>query len=162
MSSLASRSVPVSTIISSAARLAPPVIAVLGLLWNGFGISQFLGTLERTPQSLMQMGMTPEQAAVYAAYPMWMTVAFGIGVFGGLAGSALLLARSRYAPSVLGASLAGYLVLYVGDVTEGVFAALGAPQVAILTTVVVIAAGLLGWSRHLSRTTDPAATNGGW
>jgi hypothetical protein len=39
--------------------------------------------------------------------------------------------------------LAAYLVLYVGDITQGVFQAFGMGQVIILTTVVLIAAGLL-------------------
>jgi len=30
--------------------------------------------------------------------------------------------------------LVGYIILYIGDFTEGIFAALGAPQVIILTT----------------------------
>lgn len=32
---------------------------------------------------------------------------------------------------------------YLGDITEGVFAVLGTPQVVVLTLVVIIAAGLL-------------------
>ena len=95
--------------------------------------------------------MTPAQAAVYSSYPVWMTLGFAVGAFGGLVGSALLLARRRLATPVLLASLVGYIVLYVGDITEGVFAALGAPQVAVLTAVVLIAAGLLLWSRQLSQ-----------
>jgi len=131
-------------------RFAPPLVAALGIAWNLFGVSQFLGTLRSTPESLMEMGMTRAQAAVYTSYPTWMTVGFAVGVFGGLAGSVLLLTRRRAAVPVFAASLAGYVVLFVGDVTEGVFAALGASQVAILSTVVAIAAGLLAWSRWLA------------
>jgi hypothetical protein len=62
------------------------------------------------------------------------------------------LARPEPPPSSLAASLIGYLVLYAGDITEGVFAALGWPQVAILSAVVAIAACLLVWARRLHRT----------
>jgi hypothetical protein len=125
--------------------------AAAGAAWNLFGVFQFLQSLNSTQQSLVKMGMTAEQAAVYAGYPEWMTIAFAVGVGAGLAGSVLILARRASAVPVLAASLAGYVLLYIGDITEGVFAALGPPQVAILTTVVAVAVGLLMWSRHLAR-----------
>lgn len=133
--------------------MTKPVVAgaLAGLAWNIFGVVKFVETLSNTPESLMQMGMTTAQAQVYTSYPTWMTVAFGVGVFGGLAGSALILFKSRFAVSVLAFSLVAYIALYVGDITEGVFAALGAPQVAVLTTVVVVAAALFVWSRALVR-----------
>jgi hypothetical protein len=124
---------------------------LLGVAWNLFGAIQFVKTLQSTPESLMQMGMTAQQAAVYSAYPLWMNVAFALGVFGGLAGSILLLARKRLAQPVFAASLVGYVVLFVGDITEGVFAALGASQVVVLSFVVMIAAALFAWSRSLER-----------
>jgi hypothetical protein len=135
-----------------AARAAPVVVATGGLAWNTFGVLQFLQTLASTPESLRHMGMTAEQAEAYASYPAWMTFAFAVGVGGGLGGSLLLLAGRRQAVPVLAASLIGYLLLYAGDITEGVFAALGWPQVAILTAVVAIAACLLVWARRLDRT----------
>lgn len=77
-----------------------------------------------------------------------MTAAFAVGVFGGLAGSALLLLRRKLALPLFAASLAAYVALYVGDVTEGVFAAIGPSQIVVLTLVVVIAAGLLWAARR--------------
>jgi hypothetical protein len=44
-----------------------------------------------------------------------------------------------------------YVVLYIGDYTEGVFAALGPPQVIILTFVVVIAGALLALSHFFGK-----------
>lgn len=132
------------------ARAAPALAVALGAVaWNLFGVVQFFQSLRNTPQSLEAMGMAPEAARVYASYPMWMTAAFAVGVFGGLAGSVLLGLRRRVAVPVFAASLAGYAVLYAGDVTEGVFAAVGPSQVLVLTTVVTIALGLWSWSRHL-------------
>ena len=123
-------------------------VATLGLAWNAFGLFQFVRSFQNTPESLMAMGMTAEQAHVYTAYPAWMTAAFAVGVVGGLVGSLLLLLRDRRATQVFLASLLGYVVLYIGDVTEGVFAALGAPQVIVLTVVVGISAALLAWSKR--------------
>lgn len=118
-------------------------VAILGLAWNIFGIIQFLPTVQGTVGSLMSNGMTKEQAELYVSLPSWMTVAFATGVFGGVLGCLLLLLRSPWSRVVFAVSLAAYLVLYVGDITQGVFQAFGMGQVIILTTVVLIAAGLL-------------------
>jgi hypothetical protein len=123
-------------------------VALLGLAWNIFGIVQFLGQFGATEAALMGKGMTPEQAALYAAQPMWMTIAFAVGVFGGVFGSILLLMRKRLAVGVFVASLVGYIILYIGDITTGIFKVFGMPQVMILSTVVVIAAALLVTSRN--------------
>jgi lysylphosphatidylglycerol synthetase-like protein (DUF2156 family) len=101
-----------------------------------------------TEQSLIASGLTSDQAAVMTGYPGWMTLAFAIGVFGGLAGSILLLLRQGLARTILAASLAAYVALWIGDAMHGVFAAMGAPQIIILTTVVAIAAALFLLSRH--------------
>jgi hypothetical protein len=98
----------------------------------------------------MTMGLEQTKAMTMTSYPLWMTAAFVIGVFGGLGGSMLLLLRRRAAVPVLAVSLLAYVALYIGDITEGVFAAMGASQVAILTFVVLIAATLLWAARRAS------------
>jgi hypothetical protein len=125
-----------------------PAAALGGIAWNIFGIVQFAGSVTATSTSLIASGLTPEQASVLTGYPAWMTAAFAVGVFGGLAGSVLMLLRRSAAMPVLLASLLAYVALWIGDAMHGVFAALGAPQVIILSLVVVIAAGLYGLSRH--------------
>jgi hypothetical protein len=132
-------------------RLALPAAAGLGLAWSLFGLLRFAQTSLASEAELLAGGMTPAQAALYAALPGWMTAAFALGVLGGTVGCALLLLRRRAAVPVLAASLAGYVVLFAGDVTEGVFAAFGPSQVVILTFVVAIAAGLLALARHAER-----------
>lgn len=127
------------------------IAAGLGLAWNLFGAVQFLGSLSATPESLTASGLTAEQAAVMLGYPSWMTIAFAAGVFGGTLGCVLLLLKKRLALPVFAVSLIGYVILYIGDITEGVFAALGASQVVILSAVVLIAAALLWMARHFDR-----------
>ena len=128
--------------------LWPAAIALGGIAWNIFGLVQFAGTLTATEASMLAHGMTPAQATLMASLPIWMTLAFAIGVLGGLAGSTLLLLRHPLARPILAASLAAYIVLWIGDAALGVFAAFGAPQVAILTLVVAIAAVLLAASHR--------------
>lgn len=119
-----------------------------GIAWNVFGAVQFAGALTATEASLIASGLTAEQAAVMTGYPGWMTLAFAVGVFGGLLGSMLLLFRRGAAQSVLAASFVAYVALWIGDAAHSVFAAMGTPQVVILSTVVAIAAALLVLSRH--------------
>ena len=52
------------------------------------------------------------------AIPTATDIAFALGVLGGLVGSVLLLLRHRTALPVFAASLAGYIVLYIGDITQ--------------------------------------------
>ena len=119
-----------------------------GIAWNLFGAFQFAGALTATAEILVASGLTPEQAAAMTGYPAWMTLAFGLGVAGGLVGSMLLLLRHRSAGPVLGVSLSAYVALWIGDAVHGVFAAMGAPQVIVLSMVVAIAAALFTASRH--------------
>lgn len=117
--------------------------AGLGLAWNVFGVVQYLSTAGASVDSLVRGGMTPAQATLYHGLPVWMGWSFAVGVFGGVLGSALLLLRRNAAVPVLAVSLAAYFVLYIGDITLGVFEAFGTPQVVILSLVVLIAGALL-------------------
>ncbi len=126
------------------------IVAGLGLAWNVFGIMQYMTSVSSDAAALEAIGLTPEQAVLMSSLPWWMTSAFAIGVFGGVAGSVGLLLRAGWAQAVLIASLAAYVVLYVGDIVKGVFAIMGAPQVIVLTLVVAIAAALL-WLDHWAR-----------
>lgn len=126
-------------------------VAICGLLWNVYGVVQFVLSLQATKESLMATGLTELQAQTMTTYPAWMTVAFAIGTMGGTVGSLLLVLKRASAKPVFAVSLIAYVVLYIGDVTQGVFAVMGTPQVVILTTVVAIAAGLLGASVHFQK-----------
>lgn len=119
------------------------IVTTLGLAWNVFGVIQFLATAQGTVGSLMSDGLTKEQAELYVGLPLWMTGAFAVGVFGGVIGCILLLLRMPAAKTVFSVSLAAYIILYIGDITQGVFTAFGLSQVMILSTVIAIALGLL-------------------
>lgn len=121
--------------------------AAFGVLWNLYGVVQFVTQHVGAREHLMPGGSHDVRAEVLSRTPMWMHAAFALGAFGGFAGSALFLARRRAATGVLAVSLVSYIALFLGDATEGVFAALGAPQVVVLSAVVAIAAGLFGRAR---------------
>ncbi len=101
---------------------------------------------------MMSQGLTEAQAKLYLGLPQWMNIAFAIGVFGGVIGSVLLLLKKKLALRVFGVSLAGYIVLYFGDITLGVFEAFGTKQVVILSTVLAIAVFLVWFSKRFIKT----------
>ena len=118
------------------------VMAGFGVLWNLYGIYQFIGTLTPAGRSAMAAGMTAAQAQSYFSLPAWMTAVFAIGVFGGLLGSLALAARRAAALPVFAVSLVGYISLFAGDVYFGIFDAMPG-QLAVLAFVVVVAVALL-------------------
>ena len=84
------------------------IVGGLSALWNAFGAFDYLMTQTRNEAYLAQF--TPEQRAYFDGFPMLMEAAWACGVWGALAGSLLLLARSRHAVLAFGISLAGLLV----------------------------------------------------
>lgn len=118
------------------------IVAAFGIAWNSFGIVQLVDFVTRTRTSLMMDGMPPAAAELYYGLPTWMQLVFAVGSVGGLVGSLALMMRPRLAAPLLAASLVGYLALWTGDLVYGLFQAFPG-QMAILTTVVVIAVALL-------------------
>jgi len=127
----------------------------LGVAWNLFGIVQLFDFVTQTQSSLMMKGMSPRAADLYYGLPVWMKLAFAIGSFGGLIGSLMLATRNRAAVTVFAASLAGYVALFAGDVSYGVFDAipgqLGVLLVVVGVAVVLLAVSMLAGKRGLLR-----------
>ena len=123
----------------------PPVhlwiVGVLSLLWNAYGCFDYL--MKQTRNAGYLASLSAEQAAVITQMPVWVDVAWAIGVWAGLLGSALLLLRKRWAThafrlSLLGAAIGtAYQVralpaTYVATTTEWVL------TIAILMVCVVL------------------------
>lgn len=85
-------------------------VAVLSLLWNLFGCYDYLMSKLSPESYFASMGMNAESVAYMAALPGWLTAFWALGVWGSLAGSLLLLARSRLAVPAFALSLAGLAV----------------------------------------------------
>jgi hypothetical protein len=133
---------------------APPgvwmsVVAIVGFAWNLFGALQFVRSVTATEEGLGAAGMSPEQIAVMTGFPAWVGIVFGIGALTSLVGCVLLFLRHRLAAAILGVSALAFALLWVAYAIYGAFAAFGAPQVAIMTTVVAVAIGLYAASRRI-------------
>jgi hypothetical protein len=89
------------------------IVGVLGVLWNGYGAYDYTMSYTKGDPHLAAAGMSPAQIAYFHGLPAWVTGVWAIGVWGGVIGGVLLLARSKYALHAFVASLAGLLASLV-------------------------------------------------
>ena len=89
------------------------IVGILALLWNAFGCFDYFMTRTQGATWINQ-AMSGVDGNKYMAYidsfPLWASIGWGLGVWLGLAGSILLLMRSRYAVWAFGISLIGALL----------------------------------------------------
>ena len=89
------------------------IVGVLALLWNGFGAYDYIMTRTNGAAYLAEM-MPGVDGAGYMAYinafPIWVSSAWAIGVWAGLAGTILLLMRHRWAVPTLLLSFVGAVI----------------------------------------------------
>ena len=105
------------TATAEAPRAAAPwhywVVTVVAICWNGFAAYDYFMSKTQGDAYLRKSGMTDAQISHMNAYPTWMTADWAIGVWIGLAGGLLLIARTRYAFHAFAVSLAAFLVMLV-------------------------------------------------
>ncbi|WP_037499354.1 hypothetical protein [Sphingomonas jaspsi] len=86
------------------------IVGLLALIWNGFGAFDYVMTRTRGADYIRSMMPSIDADGMMAyinAFPIWVSVGWGLGVWGGLLGSILLLARNRLAVPILGLSFIG-------------------------------------------------------
>lgn len=123
------------------------VVGVASLLWNAFGGYDFVMSLTQGETYWRASGMTDAMIAYYNAMPTWMYVPWVLGVWGAVAGSVLLLLRSRFAVHALALSLVGAVTsLLYGAVIEK--APPPPPEMAVMAYmpyVIAVIAAFLAW-----------------
>ena len=82
------------------------VVGAVTLLWNAVG--GFSYTMTRLGM-LEQLGMSEAEIAFFESAPMWSNAFWALGVWGAIAGSVLILLRSRYAVHAVVIALIGLL-----------------------------------------------------
>ena len=84
------------------------IVGILALLWSAMGCADYWMT---ETANATWLGKMPADTVIYMnALPKWLIGMWALGVWGGLAGSILLLLRSRYAVWAYGLSLVGAVV----------------------------------------------------
>lgn len=137
--------------MATAAPAAPPawfrIVALLAVLWNAFGLFQYLSTVGLFGDPMA--GMTDAQRAAAESIPAAITGAFAIGTLAGLIGSVGLLLRRRWALPLLVLSLLALIALEGWIVfLSGALELFGG--IALPATIVVVAA-LLAWLAYHAR-----------
>ncbi|HJP69674.1 MAG TPA: hypothetical protein VJ846_12305 [Sphingomicrobium sp.] len=128
------------------------IVGTLALLWNCFGAYDYVMTRTHNMAYITQAmpGTDPNAALAWIeGMPMYAQVGWGLGVWGGVLGAVLLLARSRYALWAFAVSMLG-IVLGMG------YQLLLAPPLAgasggkyIQYMVILVGAGLLAYSQAM-------------
>lgn len=127
------------------------VIAVVSLLWNAYGCYDYW-MAHTAGDAYLATGMTAAQVAYYKAMPAWMTAAWAVGVWGALAGSLLLLFRSRWAVAVFTISLIALLItlLYTYVLTNGA-EVMGSTSMIISSILTAVALFFIWFSQRMAR-----------
>ncbi|QDP19290.1 hypothetical protein [Sphingomonas xanthus] len=89
------------------------IVGGLALLWNAFGCLDYVMTKTRNLDYLQSMAPDADPAAMLAwvdGFPVYAQFGWGLGVWLGLAGAVLLLARHRWAVPALALSAVGAII----------------------------------------------------
>jgi hypothetical protein len=89
------------------------IVGILSLLWSCIGCSDYLISRLRLTDLLKKMDPPTDPQAMLSyidGFPLWASLGWGLGVWLGLAGSVLLLMRSRHAVWAFGISLLGAIL----------------------------------------------------
>lgn len=118
------------------------VVGVVSLIWNAGGAFDYLMT--RTGAAWYVANLSPEQIAHIEAFPLWMDIAWPVGVWGAVIGSIGLLMRKAWAVWIFGLSLAGLFLATVYNLvlTDGM-AIMGGTGVALFNVALWAVAILL-------------------
>lgn len=131
------------------------IVGGLATLWNCIGPIDYVMT--RMHNDAWITGMMPgtDPQAIYAyveSFPIWASLGWGLGVWGGLIGSIMLLMRHRWAAVVLGVSLVGailgigYQLINPADIAD-----LDKGMNAIMPYVIIaVALGLFLYARAMA------------
>jgi len=133
--------------ISAATRRVPAhlwIVGILALLWNAMGCIDYVMT--KTENQTYLAKLPADQIAYMHSLPAWVTSAWALGVWGGLAGAILMLMRSRYSVWAFALSVIGAVVGigYQTFMTQQP-ASMKTGAMAVMPWVVVVICAFLLW-----------------
>jgi hypothetical protein len=124
------------------------IVGAVSAVWNAFGALDYSMTQTKNEAWLAQL--TPELRAYIDSAPAWAEAAWAFGVWGALAGSLLLLLRSRHAIIAFAASLGGlaFNTVWQFGVTDGI-KIMGSSAVWMNLTIWAVAIALLVYALRM-------------
>lgn len=111
------------------------IFAVVSLLWNSFGCTDYTMMKLHNAAWLTMGKVSPEMIAKIDAAPLWGTTGWAFGVWASLAGSLLLLARSRHAVTAFLVSLVGATIGFAWQIPAGLAEPLWLPAMILAAVV---------------------------
>jgi hypothetical protein len=123
----------------------PRWVGAFGLIWNLYGVYQYLGTVGA-------LGAAASQSQMASAMPGWVSAAFGISVVAGALGGLCLVLLNRWATWLLLLSLLtdllwGARILSGNDANSAMGLVVAATLIDVLLAWAAYAAGKKGWLR---------------
>jgi len=118
----------------------------VSLLWNGYGAYDIVMSMTQGETWWRASGTTDAMIAYYNAMPTWMYAPWVLGVWRAVAGSVLLLMRSRFAVHAFALSLLGAVVsLAYGLMNPMPELPPAMAAMAWMPYVIVVIAAFLAW-----------------
>jgi hypothetical protein len=130
------------------------IVGLLATLWNAFGCYDYLMTRMRNTDYLKSMmpDVDPNAMLAYVdSMPVWAAAGWGLGVWMGIAGSLLLLTRSRHAVWTLGLSFVGAVVGIGYQQMNPMTGISGGMATVMPIVVIVVALALFLYARAMAR-----------
>lgn len=123
------------------------VAAGLALLWSLAGCGAYLGQVGMSAADMA--ALPPAQREIWSMMPDWVTAAYAIAVWIGLAGSIALLLRRRLARALYAVSLIAVLVQFGWTFLASPILTSVGPSAALFPAfIVVVSAALLWFAGH--------------
>ncbi len=124
------------------------IVAILGLIWNVLGVVSYFMHVTMSEASLAAMPAAERE--LFESFPPWVTGAFAIAVFAGLAGALGLVMRKRWAVGLLGVSLLAILVQMVYTLVLSDMVSVMGADAAILPVLIVVVGVALFWLARMA------------
>lgn len=118
-------------------------VAVLGLLWELFGVATYLMHVGVLPS--MTGEMSEAERSLMESSPTWVTALFAIAVFAGALGALGLVLGRRWAKPLLIVSLIAVVLQFGGWLLMTDAIAVIGPSVFAMPAVITLVAILLVW-----------------
>jgi hypothetical protein len=125
------------------------VVGILGLLWSAMGAFDYLMTQTENASYMAQF--TPEQLEFFYGFPTWVVAFWALAVWGGVAGTILLLLRKRLAVHVLLGSFLAMVITSIHNfgLSNGA-EVMGGTGMAFSVLIFAFALGLWIYARAMS------------
>ncbi len=122
-------------------------VGIVSLLWNSVGAFDYVMT--QTRNEAYMGSFSEEQLAYFYGFPVWAVAAWAVAVWFSVAGSLLLLLRSKWAFQAFALSIVGMVTSFGYQFASGGGEVMGAGGFAFTIVIFVIAVFLLWYARAM-------------